>query len=183
VSSNDPEVLTISRRVAAAAAKPFTVVERPEHLCIQSTSMDDVALHACDVIGEATIVWAFVTSPMVEAADYDAMIRAYEQVVAAGTHDSLMTVTPMHKFLWTASGPFNYTRTPLKWPRSQDLPVVYDANQACFILSDAVSRACADRVGNTPLLYELSPLKAIDVDWEDDFLIAQELYRSKGVQF
>lgn len=182
VSSNDPEVLRIGHRISAVAEKPVRVCERPEHLCVQSTSMDDVALHACELIGEATIVWAFVTSPLVEGADYDRMVLAYEAAIAARTHDSLMSVTRMHRFLWSDDGPFNYKREPLKWPRSQDLPTLYDANQACFIISDEVSRNQADRVGKRPLLFEIGAWKSVDVDWEDDFEVAQALYQMRGTQ-
>jgi CMP-N-acetylneuraminic acid synthetase len=177
VSSNDPIVLDIASTFSKAARKPVVVSERPEHLSTAATSIVDLTLHACDLAGDGVVAWAHVTSPLVGAGDYDAMIAAYENALGAGTHDSLMTVTVMHKFLWNAAGPLNYKPHPLKWPRTQDIPAVFEINSASFIADVETCRANNDRVGVSPLLFEMAQWKSIDVDWDDDFAVAELLYK------
>jgi CMP-N-acetylneuraminic acid synthetase len=178
VSSNDEEVLGIAQRFAVTSRKPVRVERRAEELSLATTSIADLSMHAADLAGDDNIVvWAHVTSPLVRAEDYDSMIEAYEAGVAAGTHDSLMTVTVIRKFLWSEDGPFNYRTTPLKWPRTQDLPPIYEVNSASFIADAETCRRNYDRVGTSILRYEMDEWRAVDVDWEHDFQMAEVLYR------
>ncbi|WP_278252789.1 hypothetical protein [Alteromonas sp. 5E99-2] len=34
-----------------------------------------------------------------------------------------------------------------------------------------------DRVGNNPFLFEMNSMESTDVDWEEDFTIAEILYK------
>ena len=36
-----------------------------------------------------------------------------------------------------------------------------------------------DRIGNTPLLYKLNKIDSFDIDWPEDFKIAELLYKEK----
>ena len=53
-------------------------------------------------------------------------------------------------------------------------------NSAIFIADADVYRAHGDRIGATPLLYAIAKDKTVDVDWEEDFIIAAELWRLRG---
>jgi len=65
--------------------------------------------------------------------------------------------------------------TGLEWPRTQDLMPLYEINHAMFI---APRRLYAEgkRTGVHPKLYELDKLRSYDIDWDDDFAIAEALF-------
>jgi CMP-N-acetylneuraminic acid synthetase len=90
-----------------------------------------------------------------------------------------MGVTRLSTFLWDTDGPINYDRNVEKWPRTQTLRPLYEVNSAIFIASTEIYGRDADRIGRSPLLYEISKDKTVDIDWPDDFEIAERLWQTR----
>ncbi len=65
-----------------------------------------------------------------------------------------------------------------KWPRTQDLKIYYEIDSAVFLSSRANYLKFDDRLGKHPYLYELDGIKGLDVDWEEDFKLAEILYKA-----
>ena len=95
--------------------------------------------------------------------------------------DSLMAVTAMQSFIWDNSGPINYDINEEKWPRTQTLNELYEVNSSAFIASDEVYKKMHNRIGKSPYLFQLDKIEGFDIDWEDDFIIAESLISSKKV--
>lgn len=176
LSTDDDEILDLA---AGLGAGPRLVAHRrAAALASGETSTDQLVGHAHGLIaplaGDGHILWTHVTSPFVTARDYGAIIAAYRQALAAG-HDSLMTTTPLHTFLWTEAGPLNYDRTAEKWPRTQTLAPAHEVNSAVFLAPVRVYAERGDRIGARPRLHPLDRLIALDIDWEADFVIAEQL--------
>lgn len=171
LSTNDEEIITFAQTVKA----PHLVIHRRvEHLASSETSTDALVGHARDLIGSGHILWTHVTSPFVGSKQYADIISAYRVALSEG-HDSLMTTTLLHTFLWTESGPIMYDRGVEKWPRTKTLPPVHEVNSAVFLAPVEVYDQHADRIGVNPKLYTLDRLAALDIDWEEDFVIAEQL--------
>jgi CMP-N-acetylneuraminic acid synthetase len=179
LSTNDALVIDIARYYAQGP-KPIDVVVRPEHLCLSSTSTDQLISYVPNIIPEGTVLWTHVTSPLVGPAEYELMIDAYHRGVAGGTHDSLMSVTELKSFVWTASGPVNYDRGREKWPRTQMLEPLFLVNSAAFIMDAGLMRRLDDRIGEMPLLFALGEMISYEIDWEEQFLIAERLYHHRA---
>lgn len=178
LSTNDAAVIAIAERRVARAGGRLRIDLRPDHLCASSTRTDDVITYVPGIIPAGDVLWTHVTSPFFGAADYTAAIAAYRAAVAAGTHDSLLGVTELRTFIWNAGGrPVNYDRAIEKWPRTQTLQPLYEVNSAVFIAPAAIYRQFDDRIGARPLLHAIPKDKTVDVDWEEDFIIAAELWR------
>jgi CMP-N-acetylneuraminic acid synthetase len=126
------------------------------------------------------MLWTHVTSPFIGENDYTDMIEAYFSALKYGTHDSLATVTVIQKFLWNGAGPINYDRKVEKWPRTQTLKPIYELNSGAFIVDVSLGRILFDRIGEKPLLFPLSSRKGFDIDWEEDFAVAEHMYRAIG---
>jgi CMP-N-acetylneuraminic acid synthetase len=181
LSTNDPEVIAIGERHAADADGRLIVKVRPDHLCSSSTSTDEVIAYLPEVVPEGDVLWTHVTSPFFTEADYDAAISAYREAQDAGTHDSLMGVNELYAFLWNRDGPINYDRDVEKWPRTQTLDPLYEVNSSIFIAPVAAYRDLGDRVGERPMLHVVPKAQTVDIDWEEDFLIAAELWKLRGM--
>jgi CMP-N-acetylneuraminic acid synthetase len=152
---------------------------RPEYLCTSATSTDELIRYVPSVMKNAEhIMWTHVTSPLCNENDYEKAINQYFLSLKHG-YDSLMSVTSLKKFLFYKNGKtINYDRNIELWPRTQTLESVYEANSAFFINSMNNYISYKDRIGKTPFFYELDSIKSFDIDWEDDFKIAEIIYNN-----
>jgi CMP-N-acetylneuraminic acid synthetase len=175
VSTNDEEVKNIA---LSFDDSKIMIDDRPEYLASSETSTDDLVKYVPSIIESGVVLWTHVTSPFVTESIYDDMIEKYLE--ASNTNDSLMSVTKIQKFLWNKNGPINYDKSKEKWPRTQTIEPIYEVNSGAFIADVEVYKALSDRVGNKPYLYELSDKEAFDIDWQDDFDIAEVLWSKYG---
>lgn len=171
LSTNDEEILGYTE---ALEAPRLRLHRRAERLASSATSTDALVGHARDLIPSGHILWTHVTSPFVGAALYSEIIAAYRHALAEGC-DSLMTTTPLHAFLWSDDAPLNYDRSAEKWPRTQTLTPIHEVNSAVFLAPAAVYAQHDDRIGVAPRLYPIHRLSALEIDWEEDFVIAEQL--------
>lgn len=176
LSTNDDEILDYAANLGQSK---IILHRRDETLSSSATSTDALVGHVLDLIPDGHVLWTHVTSPFVTARHYDQMIEAYAASLAEG-FDSLMSTTPIHGFLWQDGKPINYDRSVEKWPRTQTLAAVHEVNSAAFIAAAAVYREQADRIGQKPLLFGLDKLVSHDVDWPEDFVLA-ECLAEKGL--
>lgn len=175
VSTNDEEVKNIA---LSFHNTKIIIDDRPEHLASSDTSTDDLVKYVPTIINDGIVLWTHVTSPFVNETIYDDMIEKYLE--DSENFDSLMSVTKIQKFLWDKTKPINYDKSKEKWPRTQTIEPVYEVNSGAFIADITVYKSLNDRVGNKPFLYELSDKQAFDIDWGDDFDIAEVLWSKYG---
>lgn len=171
LSTNDQKVLDL---VSTLDSKKILIDIRPEHLASSSTSTDELINYVPGVIEGDHILWTHVTSPFIETSDYDAIIYKYFENIAE--YDSLMTAKKVQGFIWDENNALNYDRNIEKWPRTQTLPIWYELDSGAFISSRKNYLELSDRIGRKPLIHELEPIKSIDIDWPDDFELAQKVY-------
>lgn len=175
VSTNDEEVKNIA---LSFNDEKIIIDDRPEHLASSETSTDELVKYVPSIIENGIVLWTHVTSPFVTEKLYDDMIAKYLQEL--DQFDSLMSVTKIQKFLWDKEKPINYDKSKEKWPRTQTIEPIYEINSGAFIADIEVYKRLNDRVGKKPCLYELSDKEAFDIDWEDDFEIAEILWSKYG---
>ena len=120
-----------------------------------------------------------MTSPFVTSEIYDNAIESYFEL-DKNNFDSLMSVNKINKFLWDEKGPLNYDRKKEKWPRTQTLKNIYEINSAFFISEIKNYLLYKDRIGLRPYLFNLSNIQSLDIDWEDDFKMAEKIYSNEN---
>ena len=126
---------------------------------------------------EGHILWTHVTSPFINSDVYYKIIDTYQKNI--NKFDSLMTVSKIKKFIWNDHEPLNYDRNLEKWPRTQTLKSLWEVNSGAFLASKDIYKKRDDRIGNAPYLCQLNDEIAFDIDWLEDFKIAEALYYSK----
>jgi CMP-N-acetylneuraminic acid synthetase len=175
LSTNDELSMEVASKIDPSQEK-IKVIQRPDHLCLDTTKLTDLITYVPEIINQKHIIWGHTTTPFVDAADYDKGITEYFSKLKEG-YDSLISVMPLQNFLLDKDGDvFNYDAGENRWPRTQDLPVLYEVNHAMFITSRDIYIHEKNRVGAKPYLYEQDKIKSFDIDWEDDFLIAEAIY-------
>ncbi|WP_405607763.1 cytidylyltransferase domain-containing protein [Polaribacter sp. Asnod1-A03] len=176
VSTNDQKVIDIAESMNH---KKIVIDVRPDHLAQSSTSTDDVVDYVPTIIEDEHILWTHVTSPFITSDSINRGIKKYYENLDQG-FDSLMTVNKIQTFLWGENGQaYNYDRAVEKWPRTQTLPPLYELNSGFFISSRTNYIELKDRIGVKPFLLQSEGYEKIDVDWPDDFLLAEMVYKLK----
>lgn len=173
VSTNDKEVIDIAE---SFKNKKIVLDVRPENLARSSTSTDDVVKYVPTVIKAPHILWTHVTSPFISVSTFE---KAIEKYFKADAYDSLMTVNKIQTFLWDKEKPINYDRSVEKWPRTQTLPELYEINSGFFINSRESYLKHQDRIGVNPYLYITESYESMDIDWPEDFQLAELIYKQK----
>ena len=174
LSTNDDEVI----RIAESISKEKIIIDRrPEHLATSSTSTDDLVKYVPEVIAEGAILWTHVTSPFIDENLYAKAIAKYKEIIDNSEYDSLMSVMALRTFIWNKSGAVNYDRTKEKWPRTQTIDPLFEVDSGLFIADISIYKNLQDRIGKKPYLFENSDIEAFDIDWEEDFFIAEAIYK------
>ncbi|HCN16703.1 MULTISPECIES: acylneuraminate cytidylyltransferase family protein [Psychrobacter] len=176
LSTNDADILKYAETLKIEKLRVHT---RDEQLSSSQTSTDQLVNHALDLIPEGDILWTHVTSPFVTDRHYSEIINCYKKKKEKG-YDSLMTVNEVYSFLWQDGEPLNYDRNLEKWPRTQTLKPVNEVNSAVFLAPSKIYEKQKDRIGKNPYLYKLDKIISHDIDWPEDFIIAECLVE-KGI--
>jgi CMP-N-acetylneuraminic acid synthetase len=179
LSTNDEESVKVAAAVNNKTGGKIRIEIRPENLCTDDTPLTELINYVPQIIQNGHIIWCHVTTPFVTATDYDYAVRAYFSALQSG-FDSLVTVKKFQNFLIKPGSNQIYNTNSAqsfeKWPRTQDLPSLYEVNHAMFITSRDVYLTRNDRIGANIYFHEMNTMKSFDIDWEDDFLIAEAIY-------
>lgn len=178
LSSNDDVCLDFGRQLQRNYPR-LKVIQRPDHLGQSSTSLVDLIKYVPQITDCQHILWTHVTSPFLMQEDYDKAIEVYFDALEEG-FDSLMSARPFQNFLWDKeSGDLINRITKEKWPRTQDLKTLYEIDSGVFIANRNTYQMQNDRIGEKPYLFEVEGIKSFDIDWEEDFEIAEIIYEAK----
>lgn len=172
LSTNDTDIIKYAE---TASSNKLCIHKRDDYLSRSETSTDELVAHVLELIPHGDIMWTHVTSPFISARTYDSIIEKYYYEKTRG-YDSLMTVNTIHGFLWDDEEPINYDRLSEKWPRTQTLNPVNEINSAAFISNSENYRKLNDRIGRKPYLYTTDKIIGFDIDWNEDFVIAESIY-------
>ena len=160
----------------AAAFPAVRVVRRPDHLLGGDVPMNDVLLNDIDQVEADLYVQTHSTNPLLESATITKALEAF--LGARDRHDSLFTVTALHTRLWTPDGQA-INHDPNVLLRTQDLPPVMEENSCLYAFEGETLRRRGNRIGERPLLYELSGAEAWDIDDELDWSVVEALYAAR----
>lgn len=151
------------------------VVDRPSELAGGMVSMNDVIARDLGLIDADIVLQTHATNPLLRPSTIAEALRVYREYL--GTHDSLFTVTGRQTRFYSATGePLNHDPEVLE--RTQDLEPFYEENSCLYIFSPASFRRADRRIGRRPLMLELDPIEAVDIDTERDFALAETIARA-----
>lgn len=173
LSTNDEVCAEVAER--SIQDSRFRLIWRPDELCLSTTNLQDLICYVPTVTEAQHILWGHVTTPLTGAEQYDEAIRSYRAKLSEG-YDSLIGVCELRNFLLNAEAKIINNTTDIPWPRTQDLEVIFEINHTMFISSREVYQKMKNRVGKNPLLHVMDKIHSFDIDWDEDFKIAEALY-------
>ena len=174
-SSNDEMCIAIAEKYASDSR--LRIIPRPNELCLSTTNLQDLICYVPTITNADHILWGHVTTPLVEAKVYDTAIEQYLSKITKG-YDSLVSVKELKNLLLNQEGKLVNNTTDIPWPRTQDLEPLYEINHAIFLAKRSVYTEQKNRIGQKPLLYIMDEIHSKDIDWEEDFKIAEIMYKT-----
>lgn len=163
---------TDSDFIISDCAENFPLVHvllRAEHLRDGSIAMNKVLLNTLDQVDADIVLQTHSTNPFLKA---DTLSTALKLFAAPDREfDSVFSVTRLQARLWDGEiRPVNHDPSVLL--RTQDLAPLYIENSCFFIFTPELLRERGTRIGAHPFMVEMAPLEAVDIDTEEDFLLA-----------
>jgi CMP-N-acetylneuraminic acid synthetase len=166
-------VNTDSARIAGlCACFPETqVLARPEALRGNDVPMNAIIAHDLAYADTEHLLQTHATNPLLCLATLEAAIGEYCRRLEEC--DSLFTVSPCRTRFYRQDGsPLNHN--PHELLRTQDLPPLYEENSCLYIFSrSSFAAAGGRRIGLRPHMFAMRKIESIDIDYEDDFLLAE----------
>lgn len=144
-------------------------LNRPTYLDSDNTSMNMVLKSFANDISADVYIMSHATSPFITSRSICIGIDA---VLNKG-YDSAFAVKKVQDFFWKENQPFNYSLENI--PRTQDLSPLFQETSGFYIYKSEVINNLNRRIGNNPFLVEVSEIESIDIDEEEDFIIANAI--------
>lgn len=145
-------------------------LRRPAELDSSTTHCGDIIDSFIGAINSDIYVLCHATSPFMESRHIEACIQA----VANGGYDSSFTCKRVTEFMWSKGKPMNFERGSI--PRTQDMDEIYAELPTPYVFTRNVFEKYHGRTGDKPFMCECSAIESVDVDWPEDFLIADAIY-------
>ncbi|MCY6483671.1 acylneuraminate cytidylyltransferase family protein [Clostridium aestuarii] len=157
------------------------LIERPDNLRGGLVPMNQIIHYDILQCEEKCFLQTHCTNPLLSTETIDKTIETYFNNLLE--YDSLFTVNKIQKRLYNINlQPINHN--PNELLRTQDLEPIYEENSNIFIFSKAsFENNNNNRIGKKPYLFEQNYLESLDIDTEEDFIIAESVYQSTSINF
>ena len=148
------------------------ILPRPENLRADTISMNEILLYDTSQVEADFYLQTHSTNPLLRPKTITKAIQTF--LADYPTHDSLFSVTRLHTRLYDQHGDA-LNHDPNKLLQTQDLPPVYEENSCIYIFTRDNLELRRNRLGERPIMFEVSADEAWDIDEELDFAIADFL--------
>ena len=149
---------------------------RPEHLRADTVPTNEILLYDTEQVKADLYLQTHSTNPLLRPETISKAIQSLLRVYPA--YDSLFGVTRLHTRLWDQLGrPINHN--PAILLRTQDLPPIYEENSCIYLFTRDTLVQRHNRIGERPILFEIDPSEAWDIDEEIDFAVAEMLLKKR----
>lgn len=153
-----------------------TALNRPGHLRGDHVSVNLLIHNVLQQVEGEHFIQTHCTNPLLSS---DLLVKAIRQYFSGlERYDSLFSVTSIQSRLYDHRlKALNHD--PAKLLRTQDLPVIYEENSNFYIFSRAGFLGNQNnRLGKRPDVFVMAKNDAVDIDNEEDFVLAEMLYRA-----
>lgn len=146
-------------------------LKRPDFLDLDTVNANDFIREFIKQIDADIYVNAHTTSPFATVETINDCIRQ----VAGGEYDSAFCAENIKTFIWSEGKPINFD--PDHFPRTQDLPDIYGETSIAYVFTKTSFIRNNRRLGVKPYIKEVGKIEAMDIDYPEDFDIANAIYK------
>lgn len=180
-----PEIAQISINTdsekAAEYASRFSKVlihERPIELRGGHITMNAIIAYELARLDGEHFLQTHATNPLLSSKTIQNAIEAYQESWPEA--DALFTALE-HRSRFYDENRKAINHDPARLINTQDLNPIYEENSCLYLFSrEAFYAAGQNRLGTRPMLYPMGKIESQDIDTEEDFLLAENLWRALG---
>jgi len=146
--------------------------DRKRELCGDSTSMNLILGDDIDAVPADIYLMTHTTNPLLGEGTIRLCLQNFLE--AGDANDSLFTVNRFQtRFYRGDLSPVNHD--PDHLVRTQDLEPWFEENSCLYVFTHASFLKTNARIGERPLMLEIPRLESVDIDEEDDWVMAEAL--------
>lgn len=145
-------------------------LKRPESLDTKEATPQDIISTFMSMVDADVYMVCHCTSPFVKAERFSECIHK----VCEEGYDSSFTGEKIQRLMWHDGQPLNFDAANV--PRTQDLPVYYNEVSAAYVFKKETFETLHRRIGLNPYICEVSGVECVDIDYPEDFEIANAIY-------
>lgn len=146
-------------------------LKRPEYLDGDNINANDFIREFINSVDADIYVNAHTTSPFTKPETLAELIDK----VAEGKYDSAFCAEVIRTFMWENGKPLNFD--PDHFPRTQDLPKILGETSIAYVFTKQSFLEHNRRLGSKPYVKEVDKIEAMDIDYPEDFDIANAVYK------
>jgi CMP-N-acetylneuraminic acid synthetase len=168
VINTDSDIISedCSRRYSKAR-----IIDRPQSIRGNEVTMNTIISYDLSQVEGEHFLQTHCTNPLLSK---QTIVRAIQQYFEKlDQYDSLLAVESIKKRAYDYLGhPINHDNKRLL--QTQDLPEIYIENSNIFLFSrTSFLNASNSRVGKRPQLFPMNAIEGLDIDYEEDFSLAE----------
>jgi CMP-N-acetylneuraminic acid synthetase len=156
----------------AAAFPAVRVLNRPAELQADEIPMNQILLHDTSLVKAEYYLQTHSTNPLLKSETISRGIQTF--LSQRERYDSLFSVTRLQTRLWDQQGKA-VNHNPSELLQTQDLPPIYEENSCLYLFTRRSLEEHQNRIGSSPLMFEIDPAEAWDIDTPLDFEIVEFL--------
>lgn len=156
----------------AATFPTVRVLNRPVELQADEIPMNQILLHDTSLIKAEYYLQTHSTNPLLKSETISRGIQTY--LSQRMRYDTLFSVTRLQTRLWDQQGKA-VNHNPSELLQTQDLPPIYEENSCLYLFTRKSLEKHQNRIGSSPLMFEIDPAEAWDIDTPLDFEIVEFL--------
>jgi len=151
------------------------IIDRPASIQGDFVSMNKIIAYDLSILEGKDFIQTHSTNPLLKAKTIDNAVKQY--LTDIKKYDSLFSVTKLQTRLYDKNL-IPVMHNPRELIRTQDLEPLFEENSNFYIFSkSSFKNAKKERIGLKPNYSEINRLEAIDIDNEEDFIIAEAIMR------
>ena len=152
-----------------ALEKNLLVIERLESLAQNTANGNDLLIYHGDQYPQYDYYFQlFATAPYLQP---ESIRACFDALVSSEEYDSCFNALKNNSFYWFNRMPINYR--PGILPRSQDMVPVVEETTGMYGISKESLKKYRCRIGRSPYIHYVSKFEAVDINTEEDLLIAE----------
>lgn len=177
IDTDSPTIKSLIPKYFSDYMNQIIIYDRPKHLHGGHIATNDLFIN---VINELKLdadyyFQTHTTNPLLKTTTIDNAIETFLDKVNDG-YETLFSVKTHHTRFYNSDGSdMNHNR--FKLIPTQELKPIYEENSCMYLFSKITLMKYKARIGESAYLYKMNDIESTDIDWEDDFKIAELLHK------
>jgi CMP-N-acetylneuraminic acid synthetase len=173
INTDCPEI-----KEALNGKEKIKIIDRPLELCGHEITMNTLIHHDLKYCSNDHILQTHCTNPLLTTKTIDRAIELFFS--NSKKHDSLFSANRIQcRLYYDTLNALNHD--PSNMERTQDMKCVYKENSNLFIFSkDSFEKSNRNRIGLTPQIFEMNEIESVDIDYENDFILAELIHKNRS---